>query len=119
MFGFTVARLLVPTSPPLGEKWAAPVHKALFLGRYQARQLKIIRHAGREALDVIGRATLDASERRLALIAGEWYPRPSGSAKLGNAELRLIRNVQNNCGWPSLLVSVERAPLTLRWPCRT
>ena len=95
------------------------VHKALFRGRYQARQLKIIRHAGREALDVIGRATLDASERRLALIAGEWYPRPSGSAKLGNAELRLIRNVQNNCGWPSLLVSVERAPLTLRWPCRT
>ena len=26
VFGFTVARLLVPTSPPLGEKWAAPVH---------------------------------------------------------------------------------------------
>ena len=52
---------------------AGSCHKALSGGRYQARQLKIIRHAGREALDVIGRATLDASERRLALIAGEWY----------------------------------------------
>ena len=36
MFGFTVARLLVPTSPPLGEKWAAPVHNKLGLAPARA-----------------------------------------------------------------------------------
>ena len=36
VFGFTVARLLVPTSPPLGEKWAAPVHNKLGLAPARA-----------------------------------------------------------------------------------
>ena len=37
VLGFTVARLLVPTSPPLGEKWAAPVHNKLGLAPARAR----------------------------------------------------------------------------------
>ena len=36
VLGFTVARLLVPTSPPRG-KWAAPVHKLVGLAPARAR----------------------------------------------------------------------------------